>query len=84
VGIDGSKALRKAVIHMHEHPVIQRCRIHTTRNVKDHLPQRLRSTAGRRMTAAYHFCIRWPGLRHAVPYCVLQSSVADPGDPRRR
>jgi len=54
VGIDGSKALRKAVIDVCEHPVIQRCQIHKIRNVKDHLPQRLRSTAGRRMTAAYH------------------------------
>jgi putative transposase len=54
VGLDGSKALRKAVVDVLDHPVIQRCQLHKIRNVKDHLPQRLRSTAGRRMTDAYH------------------------------
>lgn len=54
VGIDGSKALRKAVIDVLDHPVIQRCQLHKVRNVKDHLPQRLRSIVGRRMTDAYH------------------------------
>jgi transposase-like protein len=54
VGIDGSKALRKAVIDVLDHPVIQRCQLHKVRNVKDHLPQRLRSSVGRRMTDAYH------------------------------
>ena len=54
VGIDGSKALRRAVLNVLERPVIQRCQIHKVRNVKDHLPQRLRSTVGRRMTDAYH------------------------------
>lgn len=54
VGLDGSKALRKAVVDVFDHPVIQRCQVHKVRNVKDHLPQRLRSTVGRRMTDAYH------------------------------
>jgi len=54
VGLDGSKALRKAVLDVLDHPVIQRCQLHKVRNVKDHLPQRLRSTVGRRMTDAYH------------------------------
>lgn len=54
VGLDGSKALRKAVVDVLERPVIQRCQIHKVRNVKDRLPQRLRSTVGRRMTDAYH------------------------------
>lgn len=54
VGIDGSKALRRAVLDVLERPVIQRCQIHKVRNVKDHLPQRLRSTVGRRMVDAYH------------------------------
>ena len=44
VGIDGSKALRKAVVDVLDHPVIQRCQLHKIRNVKDHLPQRLRSS----------------------------------------
>ena len=54
VGIDGSKALRTAVLDVLDHPVIQRCQLHKIRNVKDHLPQRLRSSVGRRMTDAYH------------------------------
>jgi putative transposase len=54
VGLDGSKALRKAVLDVLDHPVIQRCQLHKIRNVKDRLPQRLRSTVGRRMTDAYH------------------------------
>jgi putative transposase len=54
VGIDGSKALRKAVLDVLDHPMIQRCQLHKIRNVKDHLPQRLRSSVGRRMTDAYH------------------------------
>jgi putative transposase len=54
VGIDGSKALRKAVLDVLDHPVIQRCQLHKIRNVKDHLPQRLRASVGRKMTDAYH------------------------------
>jgi putative transposase len=54
VGLDGSKALRKAVVDVLDRPVIQRCQLHKIRNVKDRLPQRLRSSVGRRMTDAYH------------------------------
>jgi putative transposase len=54
VGLDGSKALRKAVVDVLDRPVIQRCQLHKIRNVKDHLPQRLRSSIGRKMTDAYH------------------------------
>jgi putative transposase len=54
VGLDGSKALRKAVVDVLDRPVIQRCQLHKIRNVKDHLPQRLRSGVGRKMTDAYH------------------------------
>jgi transposase-like protein len=39
VGLDGAKALRKAVVDVLDHPVIQRCQLHKVRNVKDHLPQ---------------------------------------------
>jgi transposase-like protein len=52
VCLDGSKALRKAVLDVLERPVIQRCQLHKVRNVKDRLPQRLRSTVGRKMTDA--------------------------------
>jgi putative transposase len=54
VGIDGSKALRTAVVEVFNHPVIQRCQLHKIRNVKDRLPQKLRNTVGRKMTEAYH------------------------------
>jgi transposase-like protein len=54
VGLDGSKALRKAVLDVLDRPVIQRCQLHKIRNVKDHLPQRLRASVGRKMTDAYH------------------------------
>jgi putative transposase len=52
VGLDGSKALRKAVVDVLDHLVIRRCQLHKIRNVKEHVPQRLRSTVGRRMTDA--------------------------------
>ncbi len=52
--IDGSKALRRAVVDVFDHPVIQRCQLHKLRNVQDRLPQRLRSVVGKRMRAAYH------------------------------
>ena len=54
VGLDGSKALRKAVVDVLDRPVIQRCQLHKIRNVKDLLPKRLRSGVGRKMTDAYH------------------------------
>ena len=54
VGIDGAKALRKAVVEVFDHPVIQRCQLHKIRNVQDRLPQRLRGPVGTKMRAAYH------------------------------
>jgi putative transposase len=54
VVIDGSKALRKAVVDVFDHPVIGRCQLHKIRNVRDRLPDRLRSTVAKRMRAAYH------------------------------
>ena len=54
VGLDGSKALRRAVLDVLDHPVIQRCQLHKVRNVKDRLPHRLRSSVGQKMTDAYH------------------------------
>ena len=35
VVIDGSKALRRAVLDVFDQPVIQRCQLHKVRNVKD-------------------------------------------------
>jgi putative transposase len=54
VGIDGAKALRKAVVDVFDHPVIQRCQLHKIRNVQDRLPERLRGPVGKKMRAAYH------------------------------
>ncbi|MCA1836842.1 MAG: IS256 family transposase [Actinobacteria bacterium] len=54
VVIDGSKALRRAVVDVFDHPVIQRCQLHKTRNVQDRLPKKLRSVVAKRMRAAYH------------------------------
>ena len=54
VVIDGSKALRRAVVDVFDHPVIQRCQLHKTRNVQDRLPRTLRSVVAKRMRAAYH------------------------------
>jgi transposase-like protein len=54
VGIDGGKALRAAVVHVFDHPVIGRCQLHKIRNVADKLPDRLASTVTSRMRKAYH------------------------------
>jgi putative transposase len=52
--IDGSKALRRAVLDVFDRPVIQRCQLHKIRNVRDRLPERLRSVVEARMRRAYH------------------------------
>ncbi len=54
VVLDGSKALRRAVLDVFDHPVLVRCQLHKVRNVKDHVPQRMRPTVERRMRAACH------------------------------
>ncbi|HSL07081.1 MAG TPA: IS256 family transposase, partial [Pseudonocardiaceae bacterium] len=54
VVIDGSKALRRAVLDVFDRPVIQRCQLHKIRNVRDRLPERLRSVVTSRMRRAYH------------------------------
>jgi putative transposase len=51
---DGSKALRRAVLDVFDHPVLGRCQLHKIRNVQDRLPQRLRSTVAAKMRRAYH------------------------------
>jgi putative transposase len=52
--IDGSKALRRAVVEVFDHPVIQRCQLHKIRNVRDRLPDKLRTLVTARMRRAYH------------------------------
>jgi putative transposase len=52
--LDGAKALHRAVLDVFDHPVIARCQLHKLRNVRDRLPQALRTVVERRMRAAYH------------------------------
>ena len=54
VVIDGSKALRRAVLDVFDRPVIGRCQLHKIRNVQDRLPDKLRSVVASRMRQAYH------------------------------
>jgi len=54
VVLDGSKALRRAVLDVFDRPVIARCQLHKLRNVRDKLPQRLRGPVQRRIREAYH------------------------------
>ena len=54
VVIDGAKALAKAVREVFDIPVVQRCQLHKIRNVRDHLPERLRGPVESRMRRAYH------------------------------
>jgi transposase-like protein len=51
--VDGSKALRRAIIDVFDHPVIARCQLHKIRNVTDKLPDAVASTVGKKMRAAY-------------------------------
>jgi putative transposase len=53
VVIDGAKALRRAVLDVFDHPVIQRCQLHKLRNVTDRLPDAVASVVAKRMRAAY-------------------------------
>jgi len=52
--LDGAKALTAAVKEVFDHPVIGRCQIHKLRNVRDHLPEKMRAPVDKRMRAAYH------------------------------
>jgi transposase-like protein len=54
VVLDGSKALRRAVLDVFDRPVIARCQPHKIRNVQDRLPEKLRSVVASRMRRAYH------------------------------
>jgi len=52
--LDGAKALSKAVREVFDKPIIQRCQEHKIRNVRDRLPEKLRSLVQARMRQAYH------------------------------
>jgi putative transposase len=51
--LEGSKALRRAVVDVFDHPVLARCQLHKIRNVRDRLPEKLRSVVTARMRRAY-------------------------------
>jgi putative transposase len=52
--LDGSKALARAVKDVFDKPLIQRCQQHKIKNVRDRLPDKLRTVVERRMRQAYH------------------------------
>jgi transposase-like protein len=52
--LDGARALAAAVKEVFDKPVIGRCQIHKLRNVRDHLPKKMRGPVEKRMRAAYH------------------------------
>jgi len=52
--LDGAKALTRAVKDVFDKPLIQRCQQHKIKNVRDKLPERLRTVTERRMRQAYH------------------------------
>ena len=52
--LDGAKALAAGVREVFDQPVIARCQLHKLRNVRDHLPEKLRPGVERRMREAYH------------------------------
>ena len=58
--MDGSKALRRAVVDVFDRPVIARCQLHKIRNVQDRLPDKLRSVVAARMRRPTTPTPRWP------------------------
>ena len=54
VVLDGSKALRRAVLDVFDRPVLARCQLHKIRNVQDKLPEKMRQVVAARMRQAYH------------------------------
>jgi transposase-like protein len=52
--LDGSKALKRAVLKTYgKRALIQRCILHTTRNILDYLPKNMHSEARRKLRAAF-------------------------------
>ena len=52
--LDGAKALSRAVKDVFDKPLIARCQQHKIRNVRDRLPEKLRTVVEKRMRQAYH------------------------------
>lgn len=51
--LDGSKALAAGIREVFDRPVLQRCQLHKIRNVREHLPHKLREVVVSRMRRAY-------------------------------
>jgi putative transposase len=52
--LDGSKALSRTIKDVFDKPLIHRCQQHKIRNVRDRLPEKLRTVVEKRMREAYH------------------------------
>ena len=52
--LDGAKALAAGIKEVFDQPVIARCQIHKLRNVRDHLPEKMRGPVTKRIRNAYH------------------------------
>jgi transposase-like protein len=52
--LDGAKALAAGVREVFDSPVMARCQLHKLRNVRDHLPEKMRGPVAKRMRRAYH------------------------------
>jgi transposase-like protein len=52
--LDGAKALSRAVKDVFDKPLIHRCQQHKIRNVRDRLPEKMRTVVERRMRQACH------------------------------
>jgi len=52
--LDGSRAPSRAVKDVFDKPLIQRCQQHKIKNLRDRLPDKLRTVVERRMRQAYH------------------------------
>ena len=52
--IDGARALSRAIKDVFDKPLVHRCQQHKIRNVRDRLPEKLRTVAEKRMRQACH------------------------------
>jgi len=81
--LDGSKALAAGVREVFDHPVVQRCQLHKIRNVKDRLPQKLRSVVTARMRRAYHADSALAAQAQLEALAAASSTRLIPAPPRR-
>jgi transposase-like protein len=65
--IDGSKALRRAILDVFDHALVHRCQLHKIRNLEHHLPASLASTVTTKMQNACRLPRRRPPCRRGSP-----------------